>query len=84
MSCWASFYSLWWRLTLTSQWLTISLRLLESVGGHKYIFTFYEIVAKTPPTIEINKDKWLKIDMKDLYLFDRYVLILLSEVCYMQ
>ena len=58
----------------------------ESVGRHKYIFTFYEIVAKTPPAIEINKDKWLKIeiDMKDLYLFDRYVLILLSEVCYMQ
>ena len=58
----------------------------ESVGRHKYIFTFYEIVAKTPPTIVINKDKWLKseIDMKDLYLFDRYVLILLSEVCYMQ
>ena len=48
----------------------------ESVGRHKYIFTFYEIVAKTPPTIEI--------DMKDIYLFDRYVLILLSEVCYMQ
>ena len=48
----------------------------ESVGRHKYIFTFYEIVAKTPPTIEI--------DMKDLYLFDAYVLILLSEVCYMQ
>ena len=23
----------------------------KSVGRHKYIFTFYEIVAKTPPTI---------------------------------
>ena len=49
-------------------------------------FNTSTIMSKYSETTEINKDKWLKIeiDMKDLYLFDRYVLILLSEVCYIQ